>query len=440
MKEEEELLARRVLRWLTWTASHWLSQHPRWLEHHLPMATIKHVWFFVWPLSLEMLLIWVIWYLVKSRRSANVSTPGSRLNPVSPDEELPTPAESGFAAGQSEMAPIPSNLVNEKSKDVVFAEMREQLNEVSRRISAPKYFCINGHVQPEDLQVEPDKCAVCHAAVVSKCDCGRPLDLWYNYRGGSGKLVSGRDYCLWCKRITPWALLRFLNPDGSSEFTVYEEALIEHMTDRPTPENVGLSFQDMQGAPGEKWYERVFGHRIPITDPKHPKHGLWLEHLAQSSSFKSNLIRGWEAANKEAQAARTQRLAEEAAWRDFSGWQFEKELTWVLSRRGHKVEHVGGPGDGGADLIINSDRGRIVVQCKAHSTRIGPAAIRDLFGCLQHHDAIEGWLVGIEGFSQAAQSFARGKPIKLLTIRQVLEGLEGDPQTTRTGQAPRLEP
>ena len=351
MKEEEELLARRALRWLTGAASHWLSQHPHWLEQHLPTATIRQVWFFVWPLSLEMLAIWVIWSFVKSSRSANAATadslPMTGTDSSSQDEESLLIAEPGFVTAHREIAPTHAVLANETSSEVASDGIKEQLEEIPRRTSAPKYFCLNGHVQPEDLQDEPDECTQCHAGIVSKCECGRALDLWYNYRGGSGKLVSGRDYCLWCKRITPWALSRFLNPDGSSEFTVYEEALIEHMPHRPTPETAGLSLQDMQGAPGEKWYERVFGNRIPITDPKHPKHALWLEHLAQSSSFKSNLIRRWEASNKKAQESRTRRLAEEAVWKNFSGWQFEKELTWLLTQRGHKVEHVGGPGDAG---------------------------------------------------------------------------------------------
>jgi hypothetical protein len=99
----------------------------------------------------------------------------------------------------------------------------------------------------------------------------------------------------------------------------------------------------MQGALGEKWYERLFGVRIDITDIRHPKHTLWLKYLARCSSFKSNVISRWETDNARAQVAHDRRLTEEANWKTLSGIQFEKELAWLLMRRGHKIEHVGGP-------------------------------------------------------------------------------------------------
>jgi hypothetical protein len=113
--------------------------------------------------------------------------------------------------------------------------INDSLENALRKALAPRYFCLNGHVLAENLEKEPIHCPLCKATIVSKCECGHPLDLWYNYRGASGKPISGRDYCLMCKRITPWAFSKFLSPDGSSEFTSYEEALIEYLPHKPRP-------------------------------------------------------------------------------------------------------------------------------------------------------------------------------------------------------------
>jgi hypothetical protein len=43
-----------------------------------------------------------------------------------------------------------------------------------------------------------------------------------------------------------------------------------------------------------------------------------------------------------------------------------------------------------------------------------------LYGALMHHQANEAWLVSLEGFSDAAVSFAAGKAIRLLPITAFL--------------------
>jgi restriction system protein len=91
-----------------------------------------------------------------------------------------------------------------------------------------------------------------------------------------------------------------------------------------------------------------------------------------------------------------------------------------LTKLGFIVTHVGGAGDAGADLVINAASGKVIVQCKAHSHAIGPAPVRDLFGSLQHHSAAAGWIVCLDGYSKAAKAFAKGKPIRLLTLAEIL--------------------
>lgn len=112
--------------------------------------------------------------------------------------------------------------------------------------------------------------------------------------------------------------------------------------------------------------------------------------------------------------------ANERWWKRLDGRQFERELASLYRKRGYEVRSVGGPGDGGVDVILQREGRTILVQCKAHRKYISPGAVRELYGTLVHYRASEAWLVASRGFHRGAKEFAKGKPIRLLTIRDVL--------------------
>lgn len=108
-------------------------------------------------------------------------------------------------------------------------------------------------------------------------------------------------------------------------------------------------------------------------------------------------------------------------WGQMDGWTFEKELAQLFRRGGATVHRTKGSRDGGVDLVMTDLAGKkIIVQCKAHGKPIGPAPVRELYGTLVHDGAHEAWLVSKAGFSQAAQEFAKGKQLRLITIREIL--------------------
>jgi len=55
---------------------------------------------------------------------------------------------------------------------------------------------------------------------------------------------------------------------------------------------------------------------------------------------------------------------------------------------------------------------------------LAQSTVRELYGALLHHGADEAWLITTAGFQRSATSFAANKRLRLLTIRQVLEGNE----------------
>jgi len=108
-------------------------------------------------------------------------------------------------------------------------------------------------------------------------------------------------------------------------------------------------------------------------------------------------------------------------WKTLNGIQFERELLTLLKKKGYDIIHTGKSGDAGVDFILKIDEKKIIVQCKAHKSFINQGTVRDLYGTLIHQKADEAWLITTSGYYKGAQSFAVGKPIKLMTIHQVLE-------------------
>ncbi len=157
-----------------------------------------------------------------------------------------------------------------------------------------------------------------------------------------------------------------------------------------------------------------------MSDVRHPEHNRWQQidtnYLALVAQFKAEVLRH----RRQLTSAQLKAAQNSSFWKRLSGIEFEENLAALLTEAGFRVKHVGGKGDEGADLIITGERVKIVVQCKAFSKPVGPGPVRDLYGALMHHEANEAWLVSLEGFSDAAVSFAGGKAIRLLPISAFL--------------------
>jgi len=134
---------------------------------------------------------------------------------------------------------------------------------------------------------------------------------------------------------------------------------------------------------------------------------------------------------RQKEMARQQQLRQTVAWwKSLDGKSFERELVGLFKNRGFEVDWTGRYGwDGGVDILLKANGKNIIVQRKAHKDYIGPGPVRDLYGTLMHKKADEAWLITTSGFYGGAASFAYGKPIRLLTIENVLAelGLEDPP-------------
>ncbi len=123
----------------------------------------------------------------------------------------------------------------------------------------------------------------------------------------------------------------------------------------------------------------------------------------------------------------------EQYWESLGGIEFERELGKLFGARGYRVEFTPTVGDQGIDLILRKDGKTTVVQCKAHSRPVGPAVARELYGSMVAYKADNAILACTGGFTDGVFKFAQGKPIRLISSRdiaRVAEATGGEVQDT----------
>lgn len=114
-------------------------------------------------------------------------------------------------------------------------------------------------------------------------------------------------------------------------------------------------------------------------------------------------------------------------WEDFEHLVrelFEKEF----GREGAEVKVTRASRDGGVDAVIFDPDplrgGKIVVQAKRYTATVGVAAVRDLYGTLMNEGAMKGILVATSDYGPDAYTFAKDKPITLLSGANLLHLLQ----------------
>ena len=113
---------------------------------------------------------------------------------------------------------------------------------------------------------------------------------------------------------------------------------------------------------------------------------------------------------------------------DLSPTEFEEVVADLFRRQGHRVSEVGGPSDGGIDLLLHRNDPAApehFVQCKRYRNRtVGVAELREFYGAMAAHQTrCEGIVVTTGRFTPDAMAFAAGKPIRLIAGAELLQML-----------------
>lgn len=101
------------------------------------------------------------------------------------------------------------------------------------------------------------------------------------------------------------------------------------------------------------------------------------------------------------------------------GIQFERYLRELYTALGYKAKVTKSTGDFGADLVLQKNDKKIVVQAKRYSKNVGVKAIQEAKTAQLHYKAQESWVVTNSYYTQAARELANSNNV-ILTDRDQL--------------------
>ncbi|MEU4151066.1 restriction endonuclease [Streptomyces sp. NPDC026659] len=126
---------------------------------------------------------------------------------------------------------------------------------------------------------------------------------------------------------------------------------------------------------------------------------------------------------------------------------FESLVAELFRAMGMEAVTTERSGDGGVDVHAVDPApirgGQIVVQVKRYRNTVPPTAVRDLYGTVQDTGANKGVLVTTSGFGPGSRTFARGKPLELISGPELVDLLHRHGLRGRLGERvarPAAEP
>ena len=92
---------------------------------------------------------------------------------------------------------------------------------------------------------------------------------------------------------------------------------------------------------------------------------------------------------------------------------------------GYAVQHLGGTGDQGGDLIVNKDRERILIQAKCYRDwKVGNDAVQQVVGAMKYYDCPKTLVVTTSTtFTPAAIALAKANNTELISKDRLTEML-----------------
>ncbi|MGW8184927.1 MAG: restriction endonuclease [Candidatus Moraniibacteriota bacterium] len=103
--------------------------------------------------------------------------------------------------------------------------------------------------------------------------------------------------------------------------------------------------------------------------------------------------------------------------------QFEEFICNLFDKLGYEAERVGGPNDGGIDVIATKNGVKHYIQCKKFITRqVSVGDMRNFYGAVVDKltDA-KSFFITTNVFTLEAERFALGKPIELIDGKRLME-------------------
>ena len=102
-----------------------------------------------------------------------------------------------------------------------------------------------------------------------------------------------------------------------------------------------------------------------------------------------------------------------------TGEDFEISLATLFKLKGYIVTLTSKTGDQGADLIMEKNGKKIIVQAKYYTGNVGNDAVQQVNSAVSFYNANEGWVITNSNFTPSAIKLATKLKIKLINGHQL---------------------
>lgn len=111
-----------------------------------------------------------------------------------------------------------------------------------------------------------------------------------------------------------------------------------------------------------------------------------------------------------------ERLAKSGIWEidRMDGREFEKYLAVLFKKNGYKTQITRASNDYGADLVIEKDNVRTVVQAKRYSKKVGIKAVQEIVSAKNFYSAHRCMVITNNYFTDSAINLAKSNNVKLI--------------------------
>ena len=99
---------------------------------------------------------------------------------------------------------------------------------------------------------------------------------------------------------------------------------------------------------------------------------------------------------------------------NFSGYEFENFLVILYKKMGYMVTHTKLTGDQGADLIIERNGEKNIIQAKCYEGSVGNKAVQEATAAVKFYQADGGIVVTNSTFTKSAIELANSNKIELI--------------------------
>lgn len=106
-----------------------------------------------------------------------------------------------------------------------------------------------------------------------------------------------------------------------------------------------------------------------------------------------------------------------------NGHDFEAYLAELFKRHGYKAKVTSASGDYGADLILQKDGERIVVQAKRYKNNVGIRAVQEVIPAIAYYKADCAWVVTNSYLTKQAERLAEANDVVVIDRDELIKWL-----------------